>query len=30
MDKMYLNIKVILWRNKDMVEVEIIQDDRWN
>ena len=30
MDKMYLNIKVILWRNKDMVEMEIIQDDHWN
>lgn len=26
MDKMYLNIKVIIWRNKDIVEVEIIQD----
>ena len=26
MDKMYLNIKVIIWRNKDMVELEIIQD----
>lgn len=30
MDKMYLNIQVIIWRNKDMVEVEIIQDYCWN
>lgn len=30
MDKMYLNIQVIIWRNKDMVEVEIIQDYYWN